>query len=166
MTTRNVTLRQMTSAEYAVATEQREAETARVLGQVMSEAQAWERTRKGTAQFLPDGLGTARHHLVAAEDAESGEVVGFAWIGPDPRQAVGTADAAWLYDIRVLPPHRRRGYGSAMLRAAEVLVAEAGWSALGLNVAGDNEAAIALYRRAGYEVSSMSLRKEVRPAGE
>ena len=41
-----------------------------------------------------------------------GEVVGNAWIGPDPGQASGTASSAWLYDINVFEPFRRRGYGS------------------------------------------------------
>ncbi|MFF4019519.1 GNAT family N-acetyltransferase [Streptomyces sp. NPDC001843] len=157
-----VTLRKMTPTEYAAATEHREAESVRELSKLMPEELARERVRQGTARFLPDGLDTARHHLVVAEDA-SGEVVGNAWIGPDPRQASGTAGSAWLYDINVFPAFRRRGYGSAVLSAAEELVAREGWTSLGLNVAGDNEAAIALYRRNGYDVSSMYLRKSVQP---
>jgi ribosomal protein S18 acetylase RimI-like enzyme len=66
-----------------------------------------------------------------------------------------------LYDINVFAPFRRRGFGSGILAALEELVAREGMSALGLNVVGDNEAAIALYRRSGYEVSSMSMRKRL-----
>ncbi|MET9631133.1 GNAT family N-acetyltransferase [Lentzea sp. NPDC006480] len=91
---------------------------------------------------------------------ESGEAVGNAWIGPDPGQVSGTATSAWLYDVNVFEPHRRRGYGSAILAAAEALIAREGKTALGLNVAGDNEAAIGLYRSNGYEVESMVMRKE------
>ncbi|KAF3469700.1 GNAT family N-acetyltransferase [Streptomyces sp. Tu 3180] len=153
----------MTPPEYDAATEHREAETARELGKFMPEELARERAHQGTAQFLPDGLDTAGHHLVVAEN-EAGEVVGNAWIGPDPRRAAGTAGSAWLYDINVFPAFRRRGYGSAVLCAAEELVVREGWTSLGLNVSGDNEAAIALYRRNGYDVESMSLRKSVRQA--
>lgn len=160
MDAQKVTLRKMTPSEYAAATEHREAETARELGKFMPQELAWERTRQGTAQFLPDGRDTAGHHLVVAENG-SGEVVGNAWIGPDPRQAAGTADSAWLYDINVLAPFRRRGYGSAILHAAEELVAREGRTSLGLNVVGSNEAAIALYRRNGYDVASMYLSKSV-----
>jgi GNAT superfamily N-acetyltransferase len=51
--------------------------------------------------------------------------------------------------------------GTAILAVVEELVAHEGMTALGLNVVGDNEAAIALYRRCGYAVSSMSLRKAI-----
>ena len=160
MDTPKVTLRKMTPPEYRAATEHREAESARELGKFLPEELAAERARQGTARFLPDGLDTAGHHLVSAENA-SGEVVGNAWIGPDPRQAAGTTNSAWLYDINVFEPFRRRGYGSAILAAAEELVGREGMTSLGLNVFGGNEGAIALYRRNGYEVSSMYLRKSV-----
>ncbi|MFC8721710.1 GNAT family N-acetyltransferase [Kitasatospora sp. NPDC057198] len=153
----------MTPAEYAAATERREAEVARELGRLMPGEAARERARRETARFLPDGLGTARHHLVAAQDP-SGLVVGDAWIGPDPHQAPEAADTAWLYDLEVRAGFRRRGYGSAILAAAEAPAAREGWTALGLNVFGGNEAAVALYRRSGYGVASMSMRKDVRPA--
>ncbi|MGV9347077.1 N-acetyltransferase family protein [Streptomyces spiralis] len=161
MDAQKVTLRRMTPSEYDAATEHREAETARELSKFMPQEPARERARQGTARFLPDGLDTAGHHLVVAENG-SGEVVGNAWIGPDPRQASGTTSSAWLYDINVFPPFRRRGYGSAILAAAEELVAREGKTSLNLNVVGDNEGAIALYQRNGYGVSSMYLSKSVR----
>jgi GNAT superfamily N-acetyltransferase len=160
MATQRVTLRKMTPSEYRAATEQREAESVRVLSKIMPEELARERVRLGTARFLPDGLDTADHHLLTAEN-ESREAVGNAWVGPDPSRAANNADSAWLYDINVFAPFRRRGYGSAILAAAEALIAREGKTALGLNVVGDNEAAIALYRRSGYDVTSMSMRKTV-----
>lgn len=151
----------MTEAEYEDATRHREAEGARALAELMPEEEAWKRSRQGTAHFLPDGPDTAGHHLVVAEN-ESGEVVGNAWIGPDPQDTTGTADSAWLYDINVFERYRRRGYGSAILAAAEELSAAGHRTRLGLNVVGDNEAAIALYRRNGYRVTSMQLDKQLR----
>ncbi|MFD8702789.1 GNAT family N-acetyltransferase [Kitasatospora sp. NPDC059648] len=160
MDEQTVTLRRMTPAEYRSATEEREAETVRELARLMPEELARERTRQGTARFLPEGLDTTGHHLVVAEN-ESGRTVGTAWIGPDPRAGAGTSDSAWLYHVRVLPSFRRQGYGTAILAAAERLVAREGMRALALNVFGGNEAAIALYRRSGYGVSSMYMSKEV-----
>ncbi|MFJ8440952.1 N-acetyltransferase [Kitasatospora griseola] len=40
-------------------------------------------------------------------------------------------------------------------------LAREGWTVLGLNVFGGNEAAIALYCANGYEVAAMALRKKV-----
>jgi GNAT superfamily N-acetyltransferase len=158
MTLPRVTLRKMTPAEYHAATEHREAESVRVLLRTMPEESARERVQRGTARFLPDGVDTTGHHLLTAEN-ESGVAVGNAWVGPDP--ASGTASSAWLYDINVFAPFRRSGYGSAILAAVESLISDEGKTALGLNVVGDNEAAIALYRGSGYEVSSMVMRKEL-----
>ena len=160
MDAQRVTLRKMTPAEYQAATVHRESESVRVLSKLIPEELARERVRRGTAKFLPDGLDTADQHLLAAEN-EAGEVVGNAWIGPNPNQVSGTTTSAWLYDINVFAPFRRRGYGSGILAAAEEFIARAGKTALALNVVGDNEAAIALYRHNGYEVSSMAMRKSL-----
>jgi ribosomal protein S18 acetylase RimI-like enzyme len=66
-----------------------------------------------------------------------------------------------LYDINVFEQFRRQGYATAILAAVEGLAAREAMAALGLNVVGDNDAAIALYRRCGYVVSSMSMRKAI-----
>lgn len=158
MTDNTVTLRTMTEAEYREATRLREAEATRELAELVPEEVAAERVRQGTATFLPAGRETDGHHLVVAENRD-GTVVGRAWIGPDPQSVTGTTDSAWLYDIAVHEPYRRQGYGAAILAAAEELIAAAGYTRLGLNVVGDNEAAIALYRRSGYAVSSMTMHK-------
>jgi ribosomal protein S18 acetylase RimI-like enzyme len=144
----------MTAAEYEQATLHREAESVRALAKAMSEDEALDRVRQGTARFLPQGLQTPGHHLVVAEN-DRGEVVGDAWLGPDPS---GAAGSAFLYDINVYEAFRRQGYGSAVLAAVEEL---AGGGRLRLNVNGDNAAAIALYRRSGYEVSSMVMSKDL-----
>ncbi|WP_210749539.1 GNAT family N-acetyltransferase [Nocardia vermiculata] len=151
----------MTETEYEQATRHREAEGIRELAKLIPEDEAVKRVLAGTAHFLPQGCDTAGHHLVVAEN-EAGEVVGDAWVGPDPQDATGTADSAWLYDINVFERFRRNGYGSAILAAAEELVAGEGRTRLGLNVVGDNDVAIAMYRRNGYHVSSMQLDKPLR----
>lgn len=161
MNAKQVTLRTMTDEEYEEATQRREAEGARELAEFVSEEQAWERVREGTAFYLPRGRETEGHYLVVAEDA-SGAVVGEAWLGPDPQEATATADAGWVYDIVVYEQFRRQGYGSAILAAVEKLAADKGMTRVGLNVVGSNTAAIELYRRSGYAVSSMVMHKKVR----
>ncbi len=112
-----VILRKMTETEYRHATEHREAEGIRALARFMDEDEARQRVAQGTAHFLPDGRDTEGHHLLVAEN-ETGDVVGNAWVGPDPEGTTGTAESAWLYDINVDERYRRRGYGSAILAAS------------------------------------------------
>ncbi len=60
------------------------------------------------------------------------------------------ADEAEILTIGVVPAARRAGRGGALLRAAEARAAAAGARGMFLEVASDNEAARALYARAGY----------------
>ncbi|WP_206615265.1 GNAT family N-acetyltransferase [Rhodococcus spongiicola] len=150
----------MTSEEYERTTQAREAEVVRELRASMSEEEAWVHTKAGTAKYLPDGLATERHHLVVAVDG-NGVPVGDAWIGPDPHRGPDATDSSWLYDINAYPQFRRQGFGSAILAAAEALVANEGAETLGLNVFGANTGAAELYRRNGYEIASMQLTKKV-----
>ncbi|MGW0179767.1 GNAT family N-acetyltransferase [Nocardia sp. NPDC003345] len=152
----------MTPEQFDDATAHRELEAVRELTRFMSEDLARKKVREGAALYLPDGLDTPGHQLLVAHGSAE-QAVGDLWIGPDPNAATGTERAAWLYDIYVFEPFRRRGYGSAILTAAEELLTAQGATRLGLNVNGDNAAAIALYRSRGYTVSSMYLDKALRP---
>lgn len=69
---------------------------------------------------------------------------------------VGHAHVAWehvppeLQDVFVPEPLRRRGIGAALSRAFEARARGRGHGLVGLEVAEDNAAAIALYERLGY----------------
>src|SRR3712207_3441389 len=111
--------------------------------------EALDRARESNATLLPRGRDTDGM-LFLTGLALDGEPVGRIWLGlQHPR---GTADCAYLYDIEVDEPHRGRGYGRALLAAAEEAARSRGVSALELNVFGGNTAAIALYASAGYAV--------------
>lgn len=62
----------------------------------------------------------------------------------------GVADEAEVLTVAVSPATRRRGVGAALVDGAARLAAVAGAEALFLEVAVDNDAALALYRRAGF----------------
>jgi GNAT superfamily N-acetyltransferase len=152
-----VTLRRMTDDEYRSWVAEVQARVVRELLGPMPEEEARATAAGGIALYLPQGVATPRHTLVTAEDA-AGSPVGNAWVGPDPHRADGS-DAAWLYDIDVHLHARRNGYGSAILAEVEALVVREGKTRLGLNVVGTNEAAIALYLKHGYAVSTMQMHK-------
>lgn len=99
------------------------------------EAGARERARAQVAELLPQGVGTAGHELRHIEDAATGERVGSLWLALGQGASDGTA---FIYDLWVEPRHRRRGFASAALAAAEARARRAGASKLGLHVFGDN----------------------------
>jgi ribosomal protein S18 acetylase RimI-like enzyme len=152
-----VTLRGMTEDEYRSYVEELQARVVQELLATMPDGEARATAAAGVAHYLPQGVATPGHTLVIAEDA-AGAPVGNAWIGPDPHRADGS-DAAWLYDVNVQPHARRNGYGSAILAEVEALVVRDGKTRIGLNVVGTNDAAIALYRKSGYAVSTMQMSK-------
>lgn len=87
-------------------------------------------------------------------------MVGYAWLGLDePR--TGSPETAWLYDLRVLEAHRRRGYARAILATVENLARQAGARRLGLNVFGHRTPAIALYESRDYRVTAQQMAKEL-----
>jgi ribosomal protein S18 acetylase RimI-like enzyme len=116
---------------------------------------------KATAQFdqlLPQGIDTPDHFFFEIHDP-SGRAVGVVWFA-----VVGTreARAGYVYNIRVQPDCRRRGYGKLALRALESMAVEMGLPAIRLNVFAHNPGAEALYRSLGYVVTSSSMRKTLK----
>jgi ribosomal protein S18 acetylase RimI-like enzyme len=75
--------------------------------------------------------------------------------GPDKVGKTGvtlTETEAYIFALCVLPPHRRQGYGGAILaNVVEQLLAE-GLSKIALEVACVNETALSIYKRCGFEV--------------
>jgi ribosomal protein S18 acetylase RimI-like enzyme len=61
--------------------------------------------------------------------------------------------------LYVSPAHRRQGIATALLKVAQVWAQQQGDRQLGLQVLGDNSAAIALYTKLGYRTHSLWLTK-------
>jgi ribosomal-protein-alanine N-acetyltransferase len=87
--------------------------------------------------------GRASFTLVA-NDTDEGRVAGFIVVHAGPTGHVITID--------VVAAERRSGVGSSLLRAAEDRLRAAGRRAVGLETAVDNLAALAFYKRHGYNV--------------
>jgi len=83
---------------------------------------------------------------------QKGRAIGFSMVGPVPREDGGVD--AYLLALAVADEARRRGVGRDLLVAAvaEARKGSARWGTdrLRLDVAEDNEAAIALFRSAGF----------------
>jgi ribosomal protein S18 acetylase RimI-like enzyme len=157
MTAPELRLRPMTGEEHAQWSE-------RQLRQYAAEAteagkwapdEAVEQARAETAQALPHGVQTAGMLFLVAE-APDGTPVGRLWLSLQAPRAPGTA---WVYDIEVEPALRGRGYGRALLAAAERELAARGATAVGLNVFAQNATALRLYETSGYAVTARQMRK-------
>jgi ribosomal protein S18 acetylase RimI-like enzyme len=118
-----------------------------------SAEQAEQRAAQETDELLPDGADTGGMVLLVGETA--GEVVGLVWVGPAPGDRAGW----WIYDIEVVPAQRGRGYGRALLVAAECEAERRGGRSIGLNVFAGNDVALGLYESSGYQVASIQMRK-------
>lgn len=117
---------------------------------------ALRRSEEQTSEFLPDGLATARTHLLRVLDDDDAPI-GVLWIGPHPRKE----GAGWVYDVEIEDARRGEGFGRAAMLAAEDLARQEGWTELGLNVFGPNLRAKGLYDSLGYEVVSTSMTKRL-----
>jgi ribosomal protein S18 acetylase RimI-like enzyme len=151
-------LRQMTETEFEAYRQRAVTEYAEenvAAGSWTAEG-AQDRAADEFEQLLPAGVATDDMLLFMAE-GPGGEVVGSVWLSlKTPR---GGDEYAWIYAIEVAADHRGKGYGRALLTAAEAELRSRGVPAVGLNVFGPNVVAQRLYASAGYELTSQEMRK-------
>jgi len=124
-------------------------------------AGALERSRSEILALLPQGLATPDHHLLEIHDGANGTRVGHLWFAIESREG---RCAAFVFDILILPPHRRQGHAWRALEALEALARELGAQSMGLHVFAFNEAAQALYRGLGWQVTSLNMIKPLEPS--
>lgn len=108
--------------------------------------------------LLPQGSETPGHLLLIAEDAGTGEQIGWLWIAERDSDA---GKVAWIYDIVVNEALRGKGYGGALMAQAEVHAREMGVGRIELNVFADNGVAKALYESSGYRETSRQMAKDL-----
>jgi mycothiol synthase len=122
----------------------------------------------GTWMFHPEPYETWHHWFVADPSfdpslwfvAEDGEDVAGIVIA---RKAEHEPGLGWIRILGVLPAHRRRGVGQALLRHAFGEFARKGLDAVGLGVDAENPTgAVAVYERAGMHVERTNVLFEKR----
>lgn len=111
-----------------------------------SPEEAVAESRRQFTENLPDGIETAEQFLYSVE--VDGREVGILWFALQNR---GSERHAFVFEIEVLADHRGRGYGKAIMLAAEQEAQRVGATSLGLHVFADNRRAIMMYEGLGYE---------------
>ena len=61
----------------------------------------------------------------------------------------------WINYLAVCPQHRGKGFGRAIMQAAERRLSESGCPKINLQVRGDNRQAIEFYQRIGFQVDDV-----------
>lgn len=117
-------------------------------------ADAVEQAAKTFADLLPEGLATPDHHHWVAYSGD--EEVGMLWVRIQPS---ATGSHAFGYGFNVREDLRRRGFGRAIMAAAEERFRELGVVSIGLHVFAHNPGARSLYEQMGFEVTGYNMRK-------
>ena len=125
-------------------------------------ASALERSRSEFDSLLPQGLATPDNHWFEIRADADGPRVGHLWFAV---QAQRDPRTAFVYNVEILPAHRRQGHARRAFEALEALAAEMGMARIGLHVFGANAPAQALYRALGFGVTSLNMSKPLQPTG-
>jgi ribosomal protein S18 acetylase RimI-like enzyme len=111
-------------------------------------------------QFLVSQIGKPGMIVFVAE--RGGEVVGYAYAGMEGNDYMALrGPAGVLYDLVVDPDHRRKGMGTALLEAALAALRERGAPRALLFTAQKNDAAQAMFDRAGFRRTMIEMTREL-----
>jgi len=117
---------------------------------------AIERSRAEFERLLPQGLATPDQHICEIWSIDGARTVGALWIALQ-RHLAGIG--AYVFDVKVLPEHRRQGHARRALVALESFAAGLGATSVGLHVHAHNAGARALYESLGYGVTGLNMQK-------
>jgi ribosomal protein S18 acetylase RimI-like enzyme len=82
------------------------------------------------------------------------------WVGNAIDQVTGTRHPH-IFLLYVVPEHRRRGVGTALMRYVENWAIQRGDRQIGLQVFKSNQAALNLYNQLGYQTQSLWMLKQL-----
>jgi ribosomal protein S18 acetylase RimI-like enzyme len=120
--------------------------------------EALEKSVSQINSLLPEGIETQNHVFFSIVDEGTGDVVGYIWLHVVPGEG---PKKAFIYDLIIFEKFRKRGYGRAALVALEEYAKEKRLASISLHVFAHNAAALSLYRKMGYEVTSMNMKKNI-----
>ncbi len=110
------------------------------------------------SEILTDGLHTENQYLFTIVDEQTGDKVGMLWFAATER---AKEPVAFIYDVIVYEPFRRRGFGEQAFQALETKVRALGIKKISLHVFGHNHAARALYEKLGYVTTNVTMSKSL-----
>jgi ribosomal protein S18 acetylase RimI-like enzyme len=117
--------------------------------------EALERSTKEHQQLLPEGLRSKNQFLFSLVDSASDQKLGMLWVNIEN-------DQAFIYDFRIDEAQRGKGYGKQALKALDEKLKRMKVESVALHVFGDNLIAQELYKKMGYQITGIHMRKTLK----
>ena len=115
---------------------------------------ALERSRKEFERYLPDGIHTKDQYLWSIVD-DQGNKIGFLWVQIKDQKA-------FIFGFGIDEEYRGKGFGKQTLVAMEELLRSMDVESVGLHVFGDNVTAQELYKKMGFKITNINMKKSLR----
>ncbi len=115
-----------------------------------------ERSRKEFQELLPDGVNSRDQFLYSIVGEKNNNQIGLLWVQIKDQKA-------FIYDFIVDESFRGKGYGKQALHAMDEILKSMSVESVGLHVFGDNVTAQELYRKMGFEITGMHMKKRFNP---
>ncbi len=129
-----------------------------VQGGKWSAEEAQAESAKVHHDLLPQGVQTKDHYIWTICEQDLGAVVGMLWFANIKK---GGKRVAYVYDFKIKPECRRKGYGEEAFTLMEEKVRSLGLTSIALHVFGHNHAAYALYQKLGYIATNINMSKSL-----
>jgi ribosomal protein S18 acetylase RimI-like enzyme len=113
---------------------------------------ALERSRKEILSLVPDGLQTKDQYIFSILEEAGQQKLGILWAHVENQRA-------FIYDFEIDKAFRGKGYGKQALLALDEKLKCMNVESVGLHVFGDNLTAQELYKKMGYEITGIHMRK-------
>ncbi len=117
-----------------------------------SAEEALERSRREFEHLLPKGVNSKDQFLYSIVDEANGNKIGLLWVQVKDRKA-------FIYDFIIDEAFRREGYGKQALAALDETLKLMKAESVALHVFGDNFTAQELYKKMGYQITDIQMRK-------
>ena len=117
---------------------------------------AIEKSRAEFQHYLPDGPKSKDQFVFTIFNDETHQKLGVLWVQvkmDDPHRE------AFIFDFIIEEQFRGKGFGKQALTALDQKLIELGAESVGLHVFGHNTTAFELYKKMGYKVTNINMRK-------